>query len=91
MKTLCVFVGAQPGKKPLYSEAAIKLSEELVKNNITLIYGGGKFGLMGILADTVLASGGKVVGIIPKNLQDQAHANLSELHVVESMQERKKK
>jgi uncharacterized protein (TIGR00730 family) len=92
MKALCVFIGASFGHDPAYLEAAKQLGEELVKRNITLIYGGGKLGLMGVLADTVLSNGGLVIGITTKHLYAQeAHLGLSELHVVDSMQERKKR
>src|SRR3990167_1067887 len=91
MKALCVLIGASFGNNPIYLEAAKQLGKELAKRNITLVYGGGKLGLMGMLADTVLENGGRVIGIITKHLYEQeAHLGLSELKIVESMQERKK-
>lgn len=92
MKTLCVLIGASYGKNLNYLEATKKLGNELAKRNMTLIYGGGKLGLMGVLANTVLEGGGKVVGVITKHLYEQeAHLGLSELHIVESMEKRKKR
>lgn len=91
MKKICVLLGANIGQHPAYIQAAKQLGYELCKRNITLIYGGGRLGLMGILADTILKQGGQVIGIITKSLYDkEAHLNLSELIIVESMQERKK-
>lgn len=90
MKSACVFVGASFGQNPVYLEAAMILGTELAKRNIELIYGGGRLGLMGVLANTVLKNGGKVTGVIPLALhQQEAHHELSALHVVNSMQERK--
>jgi uncharacterized protein (TIGR00730 family) len=91
MKALCVLIGASIGRNPAYLEATKQLGKEIAKRNIKLIYGGGRLGLMGILADTVLENGGKVVGVITKQLYEQeAHLGLSELQIVESMQDRKK-
>jgi len=91
MKTLCVLLGAGFGENPVYLKAARQLGKELAKRDITLIYGGGKIGLMGVLADAVLENDGKVIGVITKHLyQQEAHLGLSELQIVESMQERKK-
>jgi uncharacterized protein (TIGR00730 family) len=91
LKRVCVFCGSSSGKSAEYTEAAIALARELVKQNIVLVYGAGNVGLMGEIADTVLAEGGEVIGVIPKFLvkKEVAHKNLSELHVVESMHERK--
>lgn len=92
MKAICVLIGASFGRTPAYLKATQQLGKELAERNIKLIYGGGKLGLMGILADTVLENGGKVVGVITKALYEQeAHLGLSELEIVESMQERKKR
>lgn len=89
--SICVFCGSSKGNKTVYQNAAIKLAELLVEKNITLVYGGGDVGLMGILADAVLAGGGKAIGVIPKALAEKevAHQGLTELHVVSSMHERK--
>lgn len=77
----------------MYSDAARGLAEELVRQNIALVYGGADKGIMGVIADTVLALGGEVHGVIPEFLCDKelAHQNLTELHVVSSMHERKTK
>lgn len=91
MKRICVFCGSSFGAKPAYLEAAQALGKTLVKAEIDLIYGGGNVGLMGAIADTVLAGGGRAIGVIPQALMDKevGHTGLSELHVVGSMHERK--
>ena len=91
MKRVCVFCGSNPGRRPQYAEAARALAREMVTRQLGLVYGGGSVGLMGILADAVLAAGGDVVGVIPRPLatRELAHPNLSELRLVESMHERK--
>jgi uncharacterized protein (TIGR00730 family) len=91
MRSLCVFCGSRHGNRPEYRAAALAIAEELVDRRIRLIYGGGDVGLMGVLADHVLARGGDVVGVIPRRLMDRevAHRGLTQLHVVESMHERK--
>jgi len=91
MKRICVFCGSNPGKNPVYLEAAKNLGLFLVEKNIELVFGGGRVGLMGKIADTVMGNGGRVVGIIPKSLADKevAHEGLTELHVVDSMHTRK--
>ncbi|MEI7500670.1 MAG: TIGR00730 family Rossman fold protein [Bacteroidota bacterium] len=91
IKTLCVFCGSSMGKRTLYAETAEKLAEYLICNKITLVYGGANVGLMRVLADTMLAAGGKVIGVMPKSLVERevAHTNLTEMHIVEGMQERK--
>src|SRR6202167_6449552 len=91
MKTVCVFCGSSSGSDPAYSEAARATGTALVYRGLQLVYGGGKIGLMGALADAVLSAGGKVVGVMPRDLADSeiAHQGLSELHVVETMHERK--
>ncbi|MEI7895511.1 MAG: TIGR00730 family Rossman fold protein [bacterium] len=91
IKTLCVFCGSSVGRQPLYSHHAVKLAEHLLAEKITLVYGGANVGLMGILADTMLAGGGKVIGVMPKSLvaREVAHENLTEMHIVDGMQERK--
>lgn len=88
---IAVYCGASKGNNPVYQQAAIKLGKWIARNNNTLIYGGGKAGLMGILADSVLENSGRVIGIIPTFLQERelAHPNISEMRVVESMSERK--
>ena len=87
----CVYCGSSPGGDADYARSAEDLADALVSNNIELVYGGAHKGIMGVLADAVLARGGKVQGVIPKLLQEKeiAHTGLTELHVVTSMHERK--
>lgn len=91
IRTVCVYCGAHSGILPEYGEAARRTAAALAERDLTLVYGGGSIGLMGILADAMLACGGRVIGIIPRYLtaQEIAHAGLTELHVVESMHDRK--
>ena len=91
LKTLCVFCGSSAGSRPVYADAARQMGEALVARDITLVFGGGRVGLMGEIARTVLAGGGRVVGVIPRALlrKEIAYEDLSELHVVDSMHERK--
>ncbi len=91
LKSICVYCGSNAGTRPEYVEAACAMGREIAERGLTLVYGGGKVGLMGALADEALAAGGKVVGIIPQflALKEVAHAGLSELVVVESMHARK--
>ena len=91
LNRLAVFCGAFSGNRPEYLKAANDLAEALVKANIELVYGGGHVGLMGHLAAQMLKLGGKIIGVIPRFLVDKelANADLSELHVVDSMHERK--
>jgi uncharacterized protein (TIGR00730 family) len=91
MKALCVFCGANFGRRPAYRLAAERIGGLLAQRGITLVYGGGNVGLMGALADAALGGGGRVVGVIPRALAEKeiAHTGLSEMHVVGSMHERK--
>lgn len=91
MKSLCVYCGSNSGASPAYAEAAIALGTRMARDGIRLVYGGGNIGLMGTVADAVLAAGGDVVGVIPKQLVDMevAHLGLTQLDVVGSMHERK--
>jgi uncharacterized protein (TIGR00730 family) len=91
MQRICVFCGSNPGARETYTLAAQQLGLALVRHNIELVYGGGRVGLMGTIASTVMQAGGSVIGIIPKGLADVeiAHQNLTELHIVKSMHERK--
>jgi uncharacterized protein (TIGR00730 family) len=91
MKRICVFCGSSVGHRPDYAEAAITLGGLLAKRNIGLVYGGGNVGLMGVIADAVLAAGGEAIGVIPHSLAEReiAHAGLTQLHVVDSMHTRK--
>jgi hypothetical protein len=93
ISSLCVYCGSSAGASPIYAAAAERLGSELAARGIRLVYGGGRVGLMGILADAVLKGGGAVTGIIPGHLQEQevGHSALSELIVVETMHERKAK
>jgi len=91
MRRVCVFCGSSTGGREVYAEAARELGREIVARQLTLVYGGGQVGLMGELANAVLAEGGEVVGVIPHALASReiAHAGLTKLHVVDSMHERK--
>ena len=89
--SLCVYCGSSSGKHPEYTEQAHAFGTEMARRGIALVYGGGKVGLMGTLADAVLAAGGKVIGVIPRQLVERevAHPGLSEMHVVDTMHQRK--
>ena len=92
MTAIGVFCGAREGVLAEYEEAAVRLVDEMVSQGITLVYGGGSGGLMGTIADRTLDRGGKVIGVIPRQLMEMeiGHHGVSELYVVESMDERKK-
>jgi uncharacterized protein (TIGR00730 family) len=91
VNSLCVFCGSQAGASPAYAEAATLTGRALAGRGWTLVYGGGRVGLMGTLADAALAAGGKVIGIIPAALatREVAHQRLTGLEIVDSMHERK--
>lgn len=91
LQRLCVFCGSSLGGRPEYREMAGRLGEILAERGITLVYGGGNIGLMGVLADAVLEKGGRAIGVIPHGLaaREVAHSGLTELRVVDSMHERK--
>ncbi|HNP19568.1 MAG TPA: TIGR00730 family Rossman fold protein [Fulvivirga sp.] len=91
MNNICVFCGSNVGNDIAYEKGAKSLGFELSQKNIHLVYGGGRVGLMGIIADEVLSQKGQVIGVIPKFLiqKEVDHKNLTELHVVQSMHERK--
>lgn len=91
MASLAVFCASSSGQSPAAQSAAYQAGCELARRNIELIFGGGRVGLMGIVADAVLAGGGRAVGVMTRNLVDKeiAHRGLSELHIVESMHDRK--
>ena len=93
IKRLAVYCGSAPGADPAFADAARELSLLMVERKIDLVYGGGRLGLMGIVADTILAAGGTAYGVIPKALIDLevAHTGLTELHTVTTMHERKAK
>jgi uncharacterized protein (TIGR00730 family) len=91
MRRLCIFCGSNPGNSPAYRAVAIALGELLARRGIGIVYGGGRVGLMGALADAALAAGAHVIGVIPQALVDReiGHGGLTELRVVKSMHERK--
>ena len=91
MKRVCVFAGSSAGSKPEYRYAAEDLGQALATRRIGLVYGGARVGLMGVVADAVLASSGQVTGVIPAALvaKEVAHSGVADLRVVESMHERK--
>jgi len=91
MKRLCVYCGSSPGNDPKFVKAAQSLGRRLAANHIELVYGGADIGVMGAIANSVLANGGKVTGVIPKALcvTEVAHQSLTTLEVVEDMHERK--
>ena len=91
MKKICVYCGANFNGDPLLAAAIDQLAEILVNQNITLIYGGGKVGVMGLIADAILLKGGLAEGVIPQFLIDKevGHTGLTELHITENMHERK--
>jgi uncharacterized protein (TIGR00730 family) len=91
VRRVCVYAGSNPGNDLIYAQAARELAGLLAERGIGLVYGGGRVGLMGVLADTALAAGGEVIGVMPQALVEReiAHEGLSELRVVASMHERK--
>ena len=91
MKTICVYCGSNTGSDPAYAVQAKALGARLAADGIALVYGGGNVGLMGIVADAVLANGGEVIGVIPQQLVDWevAHRGVTRLEVVDSMHTRK--
>lgn len=91
MRSICVFCGSSCGLNEVYKTQTRLFGQLISKNNLTMVYGGGKVGLMGILADAVIESGGKSIGVIPQNIVDLeiAHDKLTELIIVNSMSERK--
>ncbi len=91
MKSICIFCGSSFGRQPAYTTAAQALGKTIADRNLTLVYGGGKVGLMGAVADAALAAGGSVIGVIPQFLVDKelAHTGLTQLEIVESMHDRK--
>ena len=93
MKSIAVFCGSSPGINPAYTKATQVLGEIMAEQDITLVYGAGNVGLMGIVADAVLSKKGKVIGTIPQFLVDKevAHYGITELIITETMHERKQK
>ena len=88
---ICVYLGSSPGNSPVYREAAERVGTLLAERGIGLVYGGGTVGLMGVIADTVCAAGGEVIGVIPEALRarEHDHPGITQLHVVKTMHERK--
>jgi uncharacterized protein (TIGR00730 family) len=91
MKRVCVYCGSSGGANPVHREAAVNLGALLAKRGIGLVYGGGNVGLMGVIADAALDAGGEGIGVIPSALMDKelGHTDVTKLHVVGSMHERK--
>lgn len=91
MKRLCVFCGSRTGDRPEYAEAARRLGCALVSRGLGVVFGGGHIGLMGVLADAVLAGGGEIIGVIPQALVDKelAHAGVRDMRIVDTMHKRK--
>jgi uncharacterized protein (TIGR00730 family) len=91
MKSALIFCGANSGRSPVYTEVARQLGKTLAQQNITIVYGAGKVGLMGEVAEAALAQGGEVIGVIPFFLRKKevAHEELTKMYVVDSMHERK--
>ena len=91
MKKIVVFCGSSLGFNPIYKNAAIELGNYFVNNDITLVYGGGKIGMMGVLSETILKKGGNVIGIIPSLLKKEevVNKNVTELIITKTMSERK--
>jgi uncharacterized protein (TIGR00730 family) len=91
MKSICVFCGANYNGDPNLKQAIELLADVMVSRGITLIFGGGKVGVMGLMADAILARGGKAIGVIPTFLMDKevGHTGLTQMHIVENMHQRK--
>ena len=91
MQSICIFCGSNPGKSPVYADAARAVVSAAAAASMKIVFGGGKVGLMGVVAEAALAAGAHVIGVTPRRLLEQevVHTGLSELHVVDSMHERK--
>ena len=91
MKKIVVFCGSSLGFNPIYKHAAIELGDYFVNNDITLVYGGGKIGMMGVLSESILKKGGNVIGVIPNLLKKEevVNENVTELIITKTMSERK--
>ena len=91
LDTVCVFCAANPGRSPVYRECAVAFGGILARSGRKVVFGGGRTGLMGALAEGALAAGGEIIGVMPRHLVERevAHTSLTELRVVESMHERK--
>lgn len=93
LNSICVFCGSKAGKDQQYRKSAIEMGRLMAQRNLTLVYGGGSVGLMGVIADAVLESGGKVIGVIPRQLatRELLHTGVEEMYVVDDMHTRKAK
>lgn len=93
MRRICVFCGSKPGNRVEFAQAADELAEAMVRRELELVYGGSRLGLMGLIANSMLRRGGRVIGVMPRLLmkKEAVHPELTELHVVSSMHERKAK
>jgi uncharacterized protein (TIGR00730 family) len=91
MKSICVFCGANFNDDPLLTEAIEQLAQVMVSRDMALVFGGGRVGVMGMIADAILKKGGKAIGVIPEFLMNKevGHTGLTELHIVENMHQRK--
>lgn len=91
MQSVCLYLGSSPGARPEYESLVGQLAVLIARRGMTLVYGGGNVGLMGVAANAALAEGGKVIGVIPADIADKevGHSGLTELQVVDSMHERK--
>jgi uncharacterized protein (TIGR00730 family) len=91
MRRICVFCGSSPGNDPAFAELARSVGEGLARRGIGVVYGGGRVGLMGVVADSALDAGGEVVGVIPQAMVDRemAHRGVTELRIVRTLHERK--
>jgi uncharacterized protein (TIGR00730 family) len=91
MQRICVFCGSNPGARADYADAARELAAALVRDGVTLVYGGGRVGLMGVIADEVLRLGGRAIGVIPRPLwqREVGHTALNDIRIVDTMHERK--
>jgi len=93
LRSICIFCGSSAGNSPAYREASIALADLLASSDRSMVYGGAEIGLMGAVADRMLAGGGRVIGVIPQSLVDVeiAHQSLTELHITDGMHSRKAK
>ncbi|MCR5879114.1 TIGR00730 family Rossman fold protein [Phenylobacterium sp. J367] len=93
MQSICIYCGSASGADPAFLDEAVRAGTLIANQGLTLVYGGGRVGLMGAVADAALAAGGRVVGVMPEDLvaREIAHTGLTELHVVKNMHERKLK
>jgi uncharacterized protein (TIGR00730 family) len=91
MKRICVFCGSASGSRPAYAASAREFGALLAARGLELVYGGGHVGMMGILADSALAAGGRVIGVIPRSMVEKelAHESVTQMHIVETMHQRK--